>query len=93
MWPSIREHPPVSVAAITGTAAPSFTSLSATNGIGGAHFAAGMGLVGVKDRVEAIGGRMFLDSPLGAGTTLRVDLPLAAPPLASEKPARRADSG
>jgi signal transduction histidine kinase len=49
--------------------------------------------VGVKDRVEAIGGRIFLDSPLGAGTSLRVELPLAAPPLALEKPAGQADSG
>jgi hypothetical protein len=50
-------------------------------------------LVGVKDRVEAIGGRMLLDSPLGAGTNLRVELPLDAPPLALETPAGQADSG
>ena len=35
----------------------------------------------------------LFDSPLGAGTSLRVDLPLAAPPSALEKPAGRADSG
>jgi hypothetical protein len=28
--------------------------------------------------VEAIGGRIFLDSPLGAGTSLRVELPITA---------------
>ncbi|HYZ57079.1 MAG TPA: sensor histidine kinase, partial [Streptosporangiaceae bacterium] len=36
----------------------------------------GTGLLGLKDRVEAFGGRLFLDSPRGAGTILRVELPL-----------------
>jgi hypothetical protein len=35
------------------------------DGCGGADFAGGTGLVGLKDRVEAIGGRIFLDSPRG----------------------------
>ena len=83
----------VSVAAITDTAGGVLHIAVSDDGIGGAHFAAGTGLVGVKDRVEAIGGRIFFDSPLGAGTSLRIDLPLAAPPSALEKPAPRADSG
>jgi signal transduction histidine kinase len=49
------------------------------DGAGGAKFARGTGLVGLKDRVEALGGRIYLDSPLGAGTSLRVELPLTAP--------------
>jgi chemotaxis protein histidine kinase CheA len=28
--------------------------------------------------VEALGGRIFLDSPAGAGTSLRVELPLTS---------------
>jgi signal transduction histidine kinase len=48
------------------------------DGAGGADFARGTGLVGLKDRVEALSGRLFLDSPRGAGTTLRVELPLSA---------------
>ena len=48
------------------------------DGAGGAGFTAGTGLVGLKDRVEALGGRILLDSPRGAGTSLRVELPLAA---------------
>ena len=48
------------------------------DGVGGADFARGTGLVGLKDRVEALGGRIFLHSPRGAGTSLRVDLPLPA---------------
>ena len=47
------------------------------DGAGGASFTGGTGLAGVKDRVEAVGGRIFLDSPAGAGTSLRVELPLA----------------
>jgi predicted ATPase/signal transduction histidine kinase len=46
------------------------------DGAGGADFTRGTGLAGLKDRVEALGGRIFLDSPLGAGTSLRVELPL-----------------
>ena len=48
------------------------------DGCGGADFSRGTGLVGLKDRVEAIGGRIFLDSPRGAGTSLRVELPITA---------------
>jgi len=47
------------------------------DGRGGADPAAGSGLLGLRDRVEAIGGTMHLTSPPGAGTSLRVDLPLA----------------
>jgi glucose-6-phosphate-specific signal transduction histidine kinase len=45
---------------------------------GGADLARGTGLVGLKDRVEALGGRIFLDSRRGAGTTLRAEFPLTA---------------
>ena len=48
------------------------------NGAGGADVTGGTGLVGLKDRVEALGGRIFLDSPHGEGTDLRIELPLAA---------------
>jgi signal transduction histidine kinase len=46
------------------------------DGIGGAGFTRGTGLVGLKDRVEAIGGLLILDSPPGAGTSLRAEIPL-----------------
>ena len=48
------------------------------NGRGGANFDDGTGLVGLKDRAEALGGRLWLDSPPGAGTTLEISLPLDA---------------
>ena len=47
------------------------------DGRGGAAVAQGTGLLGLKDRVEALGGRILLHSPPGAGTTLRLELPLA----------------
>ena len=39
----------------------------------------GSGLAGLKDRIEALGGRMSLHSPPGAGTTLQIALPLSGP--------------
>ena len=46
------------------------------DGCGGADVSYGSGLVGLKDRAEALGGRFELHSPPGAGTTLEVTLPL-----------------
>jgi signal transduction histidine kinase len=46
------------------------------DGRGGADPSAGSGFLGLRDRVEAIGGTMHLTSPPGAGTSLRVELPL-----------------
>src|SRR5580704_10781578 len=46
------------------------------DGVGGADPVRGSGLVGLKDRVEALGGTLAVQSPAGAGTTLRVELPL-----------------
>jgi signal transduction histidine kinase len=47
------------------------------DGVGGADPIRGSGLLGLKDRAEAIGGTMTLQSPAGAGTSLHVELPLA----------------
>jgi signal transduction histidine kinase len=48
------------------------------DGRGGA-VAQGSGLVGLRDRVEALGGRISVSSPLGSGTTLGLELPLTGP--------------
>jgi signal transduction histidine kinase len=47
------------------------------DGRGGADPARGSGLFGLKDRAEAIGGRVSLQSAPGAGTSLHVELPLS----------------
>ena len=44
------------------------------DGRGGADFTRGSGLVGLKDRVEALGGRFSVQSPVGGGTRLEVTL-------------------
>lgn len=46
------------------------------DGIGGATIGAGSGLEGLRDRVEAIGGRLDLQSAPGEGTHLTALLPL-----------------
>jgi signal transduction histidine kinase len=46
------------------------------DGVGGADFASGSGLLGLRDRVDAIGGIMTVTSP-ASGTTLVVELPTA----------------
>jgi signal transduction histidine kinase len=47
------------------------------DGVGGADPVRGSGIVGLKDRVEALGGTITVQSPVGAGTALHVELPLA----------------
>ena len=48
------------------------------DGVGGANPDHGSGLVGLTDRVEALGGKLTLDSPPAGGTRVHVDLPLSA---------------
>jgi signal transduction histidine kinase len=46
------------------------------DGIGGADVGRGSGLVGLSDRIEALGGTLEVTSPAGSGTTLLIELPL-----------------
>jgi signal transduction histidine kinase len=48
----------------------------ADDGIGGADLNLGTGLRGLRDRVEALDGRLEVDSPPGAGTTVVAEIPL-----------------
>ncbi|HXW79115.1 MAG TPA: ATP-binding protein, partial [Acidimicrobiales bacterium] len=45
------------------------------DGTGGATMAAGSGLRGLADRVEALGGTFTVASPLGRGTVLHAEVP------------------
>jgi signal transduction histidine kinase len=45
------------------------------DGIGGADPARGSGLVGLSDRIEALGGTLHVTSPAGGGTTLVIGIP------------------
>jgi GAF domain-containing protein len=46
------------------------------NGIGGAEVGRGSGIVGLEDRIEALGGTVSVVSPPRGGTTLSVHLPI-----------------
>jgi signal transduction histidine kinase len=45
------------------------------DGVGGADPAAGTGLAGLADRVAVVDGRLFLSSPAGGPTLVRVEIP------------------
>jgi signal transduction histidine kinase len=47
------------------------------DGVGGADPARGSGLIGLSDRVEALEGTISVESPIGAGTTVQVSLPVS----------------
>jgi signal transduction histidine kinase len=82
---NVAKHAAASRAVARATPAGDLLRVSVRDdGRGGADLTRGTGLVGVKDRVEALGGRLYLDSPPGGGTMLRADFPLAA-----TRPARR----
>jgi PAS domain S-box-containing protein len=46
------------------------------DGVGGADPAQGSGLRGLVDRIEALEGKLVVDSPLGKGTTVRAEIPI-----------------
>jgi signal transduction histidine kinase len=56
------------------------------DGSGGVDPARGSGLTGLADRVSALGGTLEINSPVGAGTTIRARIPVAAPGEASSEP-------
>jgi signal transduction histidine kinase len=73
------KHAGATAAEVEMTAADGMLQVSVRDdGRGGAAFGRSSGLTGLKDRVEALGGRITLTSPLGAGTTLQVRIPLGA---------------
>ena len=45
------------------------------DGVGGADPAQGSGLVGLRDRIEALGGTLEVTSPAGSGTRLLIEVP------------------
>jgi signal transduction histidine kinase len=49
------------------------------DGIGGADPARGSGLVGLSDRIEALGGTLHVTSPDSGGTTLIIEIPVKDP--------------
>lgn len=69
------KHANATTIRVTVTAGDELALSVADDGIGGASFE-GSGLVGLRDRVEALRGRLRVSSPPGAGTTISAALPL-----------------
>lgn len=63
------------------------------DGVGGAGFDGGSGLIGLKDRTEALGGRLEIISPCGVGTTLRAEVPTEGASPATHVSCGRAHGG
>jgi GAF domain-containing protein len=49
------------------------------DGEGGADPTRGSGLIGLRDRIEALGGTFEIESPAGTGTRIDVTIPVSAP--------------
>jgi signal transduction histidine kinase len=56
------------------------------DGIGGADPGQGSGLLGLRDRIEALGGTLEVTSPAGKGTTLLIEVPLDDQSAVSPEP-------
>ena len=72
------QAPEVSVTVISD--ATGVRATVADDGVGGAALGSSSGLIGLVDRVEALGGRFAVESPAGRGTTISIELPLASQP-------------
>jgi signal transduction histidine kinase len=71
------KHARASTVRVDVTAGDALVELSIRDdGVGGADAARGSGLIGLTDRVEALGGELEIASPPGNGTSLRVRIPI-----------------
>jgi PAS domain S-box-containing protein len=77
---NVAKHARASVVHVEVNADDSNVQLSIRDdGVGGADLSQGSGLVGLGDRVEALGGKVDVHSPSGEGTALVATLPLEVP--------------
>jgi signal transduction histidine kinase len=73
---NLAKHGQASIAVVHVEGSGGGARLSVTDdGVGGADPSSGSGLLGLRDRVEAVNGTMSLHSPPGAGTSVVVDIP------------------
>jgi signal transduction histidine kinase len=74
------KHAQASIVTVRGGRRGGAIELEITDdGVGGADPHRGTGLIGLKDRVDALAGTISFASPPGVGTTIRVKLPVASP--------------
>ena len=75
---NVAKYAEATAARVRVTAGDGCVTVEVTDdGIGGADPAGGSGLRGLADRVEALGGSLEVDSPAGAGTSVRATIPRA----------------
>jgi signal transduction histidine kinase len=75
---NVAEHAGASVVEVDLEVAGAVVQVAiGDDGIGGARPEAGSGLIGLRDRIEALGGRIAIASPDGGGTRLLAEIPLA----------------
>jgi signal transduction histidine kinase len=75
---NVAKHAQASAVTIVATAEDKLRLVITDDGVGGAVAGGGSGLIGLKDRVEALAGSLDVSSPAGSGTTLVVTIPLHA---------------
>jgi PAS domain S-box-containing protein len=69
------------ISVVLKTSGSEIRAIVEDDGCGGAEASAGSGLVGLIDRIEALGGRFALDSPPGQGTRISIEMPLSTDPI------------
>jgi signal transduction histidine kinase len=79
MLANAEKHARASVVEVSAEAADGMLRVRVRDdGIGGADPVRGSGLLGLKDRIEALGGTFSVYSPLGLGTTVICEVPVTA---------------
>jgi signal transduction histidine kinase len=77
---NVAKHAAASTAWVRVTTSPDGIGVHiGDDGVGGAHSYPGSGLVGLADRVAAVGGTLTLDSDPGRGTRVDVHIPIIEP--------------
>ncbi|MFD2466309.1 sensor histidine kinase [Amycolatopsis silviterrae] len=73
---NVAKHSAASCASVSARLAGRLLTVEVwDNGAGGADPARGTGITGLSDRVAVLGGRMWVRSPVGGPTVVRVELP------------------
>jgi len=79
MLTNAEKHARASVIEVSAAAADGVLRVRVRDdGIGGADPVRGSGLLGLKDRIEALGGTFSVHSPVGGGTTVTCEVPVTA---------------
>jgi signal transduction histidine kinase len=77
---NVAKYACASTARVTGAGTTDRLVLTIEDdGVGGATPSPGSGLAGLHDRVAALAGTLVVDSPPGAGTSIRAEIPLSLP--------------